>query len=350
MGELSNQYFWLVKIFIALAILFFLIFLDRQIVLFFQRKLEKKENHWSKYLKDIFHYPLQLILWIVAISYIFLVIGETFAVEGINRYIPVLRTIAIVLTVAWFALRVNKSFKHVLAHQKFHRFDAISLDLLSKILALVIVFITLLIVLQLLGVDILPLLTVGGIGAAILGFASKDVIANFFGGMMLYTTRPFFKGDYIEIPSQKIEGHVEEIGWYTTSIRNVHKRPIYVPNSLFSNSTIVNQSRMTHRKIEEKVSLSYKDFSKILTVIRDIRKLFHEDPAIDQHYTPLVFFTSYENYYLELYIKAYTLTTNEEEYFQVKQNILLQIGKILEDNEVESPLPTSRVELVKEKS
>lgn len=348
MSELSDQYFWIVKILIALALLFFLIFLDRRIVTFFQKKLEQKENHWAKYLTNIFYYPFQLLLWIIALSYICLTIGETFQVEGINKYIPLLRTIAIVVTACWFTLRVNKSFKHVLSHQKFHRLDSISLDLLSKILALVIFFITLLIILQLLGINILPLLTVGGIGAAILGFASKDVIANFFGGVMIYATRPFFKGDLVEIPAQNIEGHVEDIGWYSTCIRNLHKRPIYVPNSLFSNNTIINQSRMSHRKLEEKISISYKDFSKIIPLLRDIRKLLHDDPEIDQHYTPLVFFTSYETYSLELFIKAYTISTKEEEYYQIKQNLLLQIGHILDQNNVQHPLPTSKVELIKD--
>lgn len=348
MNELFDQYFWLAKIVITLVILFVLTLLIRQSVRFFQKRLQKEENHWGNYLTNIFSYPLQIFVWILAIGYIFMVIGETFNVEGIKTHIPTLRTIAIVLVVSWFVLRVNKSFKQVLAHQKFHRLDSISLDLLSKIFALVIFFITLLIVLQLLGISILPFLTVGGIGAAILGFASKDVIANFFGGVMLYATRPFFKGDLVEIPSQNLEGHIEDIGWYTTCIRSLHKRPIYVPNSLFSNSTIINQSRMSHRRIEEKINISYNDFSKVIFILNDIRKFLKQDPQIDQSITPLVFFTSYEAYSLELFIKAYTLSTKEEEYLQIKQEILIEIGKILEQHNVEIPHPTTKVELIKE--
>jgi len=112
--------------------------------------------------------------------------------------------------------------------------DKPSIDFLGKILTIIIVFISFLMILQIVGGDIMPLVAFGGIGAAAIGFAAKDVIANFFGGLMLFITRPFVNGDLIEMPSNNIIGHIETIGWYNTCIRELSKMAVYVPNSSFS--------------------------------------------------------------------------------------------------------------------
>jgi MscS family membrane protein len=348
--NIFTEYFWSFEIlFIALALLL-ITFILRKIVSGLQKRLIRKENLWGKHLKHVFYYPLQLLVWVIGLTVIFLLIGRNFSIEFLNIYIPTLRSIAIVLVIALFLMRFIRKGKKVLLNQKTHRLDSISLDLLSKLAILSVFFLSLLIVLQISGLNILPLLTFGGIGAAVLGFASKDVISNFFGGLMLYATRPFYKGDLVDIPSQNIQGHVEEVGWYMTCIRDLHKKPIYVPNSLFSSGIIVNQSRMTHRRIEEKLGVAYKDFSKLMFILRDIHALLKNDPEIDQTHTPYVYFTSFAPYSLEVYIKAYTLSTREEDFFQTRQNILLQIGKIIEKHDAELPYPTSKIEIVQSKA
>ena len=49
--------------------------------------------------------------------------------------------------------------------------------------------------LQTLGYSISGLLALGGVGGIAIGFAAKDLLANFFGGLMSYLDRPFKIGD-----------------------------------------------------------------------------------------------------------------------------------------------------------
>jgi len=65
---------------------------------------------------------------------------------------------------------------------------------------------------QTLGFSIAGALTFGGIGGIAIGFAAKDMLSNFFGGLMIYLDRPFKTGDWIRSPDREIEGVVEEIG------------------------------------------------------------------------------------------------------------------------------------------
>ena len=106
------------------------------------------------------------------------------------------------------------------------------------------------------------MLTFGGVGGLIVGLAAKDLLSNFFGGMMIYFDRPFKVGDWIRSPDRQIEGTVERIGWRMTIIRTFDKRPLYVPNSVFSSIVVENPSRMLNRRINETFGLRYQDADK----------------------------------------------------------------------------------------
>lgn len=208
--------------------------------------------------------------------------------------------------------------------------DPLSIEIAGKIFTVAIVFVSLLLILEILGLDVMPLLTFSGIGAAALAFASRDVIANFFGGLMIYLSRPFTVGDFVELPGKKIQGNVEEIGWYFTSIRDLHKRPLYIPNSVFSTEFLLNHSRMTHRWIEEKIRIRSVNGDKAEEIIEAIRQLLAKQAEID-HQKPIhVFLLSIGLYVLEIEVKAYTLATQYERFMEIKQTLLLEIYQIIQ--------------------
>ncbi|HSX25439.1 MAG TPA: mechanosensitive ion channel domain-containing protein [Chlamydiales bacterium] len=154
-----------------------------------------------------------------------------------------------ILLLVWSAL----IFKRVVFTRALHRVsagfhvDPLSIEVAEKVFSVVIYFMGLLLLLQVFGIDVVPILTVSGIGAAALALAGRDVIANLVGGAVLYASRSFAPSDFIELPGKKIEGSVEKIGWYFTTLRDAQGRPIYIPNSLFSTELILNHSRITRR-------------------------------------------------------------------------------------------------------
>ena len=196
------------------------------------------------------------------------------------------------------------------------------------------------VVLRIFGLDIVPLVAFGGIGAAAVGFAGKDVIANFFGGFMLHITRPFTVGDCIVIPDRQLEGTVEEIGWYLTSVRDKEKRPVYLPNALFSTLLVINSSRMSHRRIEEKIGIRYEDSSKIPLIVAEIRTALRVNPAIDTALPIIVFFNAFNTSSLDIYIDVYAFATQLEEYLAVKEKVLLKIQEIVAVHGAEMPFPS----------
>ena len=195
------------------------------------------------------------------------------------------------------------------------------------------------------GFSVSGILAFGGIGGIAIGFAARDLLANFFGGLMLYLDRPFAVGDWVRSPDRNIEGAVEHIGWRLTRIRSFDKRPIYIPNGVFSTLVIVNPSRMTHRQLYETIGIRYRDADKMAAIVADVAALLKRHPGIDPSQAIMVHFTRFAPSSLDFFVCAHTHTTVWAEFNQVKQDILLQIKDIIAAHGAQIAFPTSTLDL-----
>ena len=203
----------------------------------------------------------------------------------------------------------------------------------------------LLIAMQLLGYSVSGLLAFGGIGGIAVGFAAKDLLANFFGGLMIYLDRPFSVGDWIRSPDKEIEGTVEDVGWRLTRIRTFDKRPLYIPNSVFASISVENPSRMTNRRIYETVGIRYCDMDSMNNIVQQVTQMLKDHDAIDNNQTMIVNFNKFSDSSLDFFIYTFTKTTDWIEFHSVKQDVLLQIAEIIEKSGSEIAFPTSSIHL-----
>lgn len=246
-------------------------------------------------------------------------------------------------------LRWKKGYQSDLLHpeRRGKRLDAGFVHVVSKILSVCALVLSLLLLFQLWGLNMLPLITFGGIGAAGIAFAAKDVIANFFGGLMLHITRPFMIGDLILIPDRKVEGHVEEIGWSLTCVRDKDKRPLYLPNAIFSSIYVINSSRMTHRRIEEEICVQHDAFNKISGALEKMRAALASHPDIDTHLPLLIVLHSFTQQHIKLYLDCYVLQTAYERYLQSRQEILSRLYAILHDEGIETKAASLQIDIAR---
>lgn len=286
--------------------------------------------------------PLTAVIWIIAAK---------FCLNITDKYIKIIDAdivnstsrIAIILCFAWFLMSVIKYVtKETLNAGKIagKEVDQTTIDALSKLARLIVSILTILIIMQDVGFNISGILAAGGVGGIIIGFAAKDLIANFFGGLTIYLDRPFIVGDWIRCDEKKIEGIVEYIGWRHTRIRAFNKNPIYVPNGLFTTVVVENPSRMSHRRINETIGLRYSDIGKIEVIIAQIKEALNCNQEIDHEQSKLVNFERFGENGLEISIYALTKNTDLERFIGIKQQILLQIAKIIAENEAEIAFPT----------
>ncbi|MDW1553282.1 mechanosensitive ion channel family protein, partial [Vibrio sp. YT-18] len=210
---------------------------------------------------------------------------------------------------------------------------------------LFIITIGVLTIMQAFGLSLSGLLTFGGVGGLIVGLAAKDLLSNFFGGLMIYFDRPFKVGDWIRSPDRQIEGTVERIGWRMTSIRTFDKRPLYVPNSVFSNIVVENPSRMLNRRIYEVVGLRYDDADKVPEIITAVREMLKNHKDIDTRQTLIVNFDTFGPSSLNFFIYTFTKTVNWVRYHEVKQDVLLKVVGIIKEHNADIAFPTQTLKL-----
>ncbi len=347
----SNGYFtdslWFFEILLGVGVLVAVNFLFKKVVKHIRQRSLTTTSGWKEKIDHIFVLPFHILLWLLGITLVVEVLASRFGFSFFENYLDAFRSSGVIACLAWIILRWKTEFQHTWVNKdrRGKKLDAGFIHVISKILSVVIVILSFLIILQVWGLNIVPLIAFGGIGAAAIGFAAKDVIANFFGGLMLYINRPFMVGDLIIIPDRHVEGHVEEMGWYLTCVRDKEKRPVYLPNATFSSIHVINSSRMTHRRIEEKIHIHHADFAKALSVTEKIRSIIASHPDIDTHLPIIVVFSTFTQNSIELYLDCYTLQTRYEKYLAVKQELMQLIYEILLEEKVEMNIPAIQVEM-----
>ncbi len=96
-----------------------------------------------------------------------------------------------------------------------------------------------LILLNVLGVSITPMLTALGVGGLAVALALQDTLANLFAGFYITMTGHLRPGDYIRLDSGE-EGYVNDISWRATLIRTLPNSTIVVPNAKLAQAIVTN--------------------------------------------------------------------------------------------------------------
>lgn len=245
---------------------------------------------------------------------------------------------------AWFVMRLIRIRENQIVKGRIEtKSDMTTISAIFKLLRISVIILTCLVVFQTLGLSISGIIAFGGVGGAAVAFAAKDLLANFFGGLMVYLDKPFAVGDWVRSPDQNIEGTVEHIGWRVTRIITFDKRPLYVPNSVFTQISIENPSRMSHRRIYETIGVRYKDFAQVEAICEQVKEILKNHEEIDESQTMMVNFNRFADSSLEFFIYCFTHTTNWQTYHGIKQDVLLKIGQIINAQGAEIAFPSHSV-------
>ncbi|CAM9494306.1 unnamed protein product [Scytosiphon promiscuus] len=182
-------------------------------------------------------------------------------------------------------------------------------------------------------IPITSTLAFGGIGGLAIGLAGKDVLSNFFGGLMLLLAEPFIPGDMVTFQrgGVKCEGRVERVGWYQTRLRGRDTRPTYVPNGMFSDTMVTNMDRITHRKFESSFQVRYADAPKVAEIIQGIKGALKDVPNVDLLSPFRVHLVDFAESGLRINIVCYFATKSFDEFLYLQQVALLEVTRVVQN-------------------
>lgn len=312
------------------------------------RRFEARGSIWRASFFGALSKPLAIYIWFFFIMYTLHLLNihlnnsstfEQLATESL--------TIGAIIASAWFAFRWKRQTLTAMTTNNYWEkggLDKGHLDALDKLITLLISFIFLVWLLEAMGQGIGVLLTLGGVGAAAIGFASKEFIANFFGGFMIYLNKPFKIGDAIKLVSKDTSGVVEEIGWYMTRIRDFEKQLIFIPNSMFSQFIVINMTKRSHRVIKETVGIRYSDFGCVKNILNEIRTYLLEHPDLDHTLNQWANFSEYGDSSLNLTFSSFTYKTSLMDYYLLKEEVLFKVFEIVQKHGADFAFKTITVE------
>lgn len=107
------------------------------------------------------------------------------------------------------------------------------------------------------GIEITPLLGAAGVAGIAVGFAAKDTVANFFGGIALYFDDTYKLGDYIVLDDGSA-GTVVKVGVRSTTLLTRDEVIVTVPNAVLNASKVTNESApQRRRRVRVPIGIAY---------------------------------------------------------------------------------------------
>lgn len=285
--------------------------------------------------------PIHWMIWLFGASWLLDASAAHLAAQDIEN-VSIARQIGLVLLFAWALWRLVTRLE---AHQLQSGRDATTIQLIGRLAKFSVFILVLMPIFQLFGISISGILAFGGVGGLVVGMAAKDLLANIFGYLIIYMDKPFKVGDWVRSPDRSIEGVVEHIGLRVTCIRTFDKRPLYVPNAVFTTISVENPSRMSNRRIYETIGVRYEDAHLVKELMNRIRSMLETHPDIDQDQALIVHFNAFGASSLDFFIYTLTKTTDWFEYHKVKEDVLLKIMDIIHDTGADCAFPTRTLKL-----
>lgn len=219
--------------------------------------------------------------------------------------------------------------------------NTVAVTFLANILKVIVFTIAGVIVISELGYNINGLIAGVGLGGLTFSLAAKETATNIFGGFAIITDKPFDVGDRITTPS--VDGVVEDITMRSTRIRTVADTVIIVPNSTLIADPITNWSRMKKRRVDFKIRLTYDTSVKTLrTVLDKIEKMLKEHPDVHKNGI-VVCFEEFSESSLDIHIMYFIKTTDYSKSIAIREDINMNIKKIVDAEKTAFALPSSSV-------
>ena len=196
------------------------------------------------------------------------------------RFGPKLLTAILILTVgafvaSWVARAASRGLNRIDLEPPVRQ-------LLTRVTRVLVLGLFVLMALQNLGVELLPLIAGLGVAGAGIALATQGVLSNMVAGLTIIFTKPYRVGEYIAVVG--VEGEVEAIALFNTALRHPDRSRIIVPNRKIVGEILHNYGQI--RQSDITVGVAYEsDLAVALSVIRD---LVRANPRVLNEPAPVV--------------------------------------------------------------
>ena len=326
----------IVDILIAVAIILLFRILSSTFSYIIIRMFKFKAKKAKDIKESAFFKPLKLFFIILGVYLAVLFLKKPLNIS--QEIMNLVTTIFKIISVIAFAIALAKSFTLkstliVKMRKKAKRqYDDASIEFALKIVRVIIYIIAAFIVLSLLKVDLTGLIAGLGIGGLIVTLAAQDTAKNLFGGVVIFIDKPFAVGDWVQMDNY--EGTIEDITFRTTRIRTFENSLVNVPNSVISDSSVINWSKMEKRRYKANIkidlSTSVEKLQRLKARVEEM--LYNRENILDD--STIVRFDGIDETGINMLVYTYTNSTGYSSYLKEVEGINYKIIKILDEENI----------------
>lgn len=249
--------------------------------------------------------------------------------------VQVLGAIVLLVIGIWIAKGLRRIFIKLLER---YRMDPTFINFLAGMFYVILQLIVIIATLETLNIKTASLITVIGTAGLAVGLALQGSLSNFAAGVMLIIFRPFKVGDFIRAAG--IDGTVDVIGIFTTSMNTLDNKRVIVPNTKLTADAITNYTCNSIRRVDLTASISYSDdIDQVKKVIYSV--LAEIDEIIDSP-SPDVFVSEMAESSVDFVVRPWCLP---EHYWKVFFAVTEGLKKKFDENEITIPFPQRDVHL-----
>ena len=252
----------------------------------------------------------------------------------------------IMVTVFWIyvflkLVQVVMSIYAEFAESTHGKLDDQLVPILNNFLTGLVVFLGLLKLLTLFGIEPVTVIAGASIGGIAVALASQDTVKNLIGTIMIFLDKPFHIGDWIE--AGIVKGTVETVGFRSTTVRAADTSVYQIPNSTLSEMVVNNKGLRAFRRYTTQLGVRYDTPPELLEgFIVGVRKIIELHPATrDEVFN--VEFAGFGDSALLILLNVYftALDWNEEQ--ASKHSIHMAILKLAAELGVQFAFPSTTV-------
>jgi MscS family membrane protein len=221
--------------------------------------------------------------------------------------------------------------------------DDMLAPIIGKTLRLFIIVIGGIIIVQnLTGLKIGPLLASLGIGGLAVALAAKDSIANFFGTLTILFDKPFQVGQRITI--DKYDGTVESVGFRSTRIRTLNGHMVSIPNDKLVNTSLENIGERPYIRWLTNIGITYDTPpDKVEKAVQIIREILENHEGMKEDFPPRVFFNGFNDWSLNIMVIVWYHPPNYWDYQAWLQKTCLEIMRRFESEDIDFAFPSRTI-------
>jgi small conductance mechanosensitive channel len=211
--------------------------------------------------------------------------------------------------------------------------------LLTRIGRALVFALFLILALQNLGVELLPLIAGLGIAGAGIALALQGVLGNIAAGLSIIFTKPFRVGEYISIAGE--EGLVESITLFSTTLGHVDRSRVVIPNRKIAGEILHNYG--TIRQLDVKVGVDYD--SDLTAALQTIEEVLGSNARVLKDPAPVVQTARLAEWSVDIAVKPWVAVGD---YGAATSELNRSLIAALRSRNIVIPVPQQQIHLVRE--